>query len=290
MMFRARASTTRREAVAACRYAEIVYEVMVRVLENYVEPLNLSVKKSADSPVLAAQKTRRSMGLPPDQPVKHLIHTVEKSGVLVLALPLNFEKIDAFCARVGEEPKRPVIAICRISAGDRMRWNVTHELAHIVLHSDRTQLRAEDHREADQFAAEFLLPEVAMRQELTSPVTLSSIAMQKPKWGVSMQTLVRRAFSLGIISERQYRHLFEEIGARGWRMREPPNLDIPVEKPRALRQVAEIAYGHPINYARLAAESHLTVEMVKQILDGYEEALPEARRITKSGKVIQLRG
>lgn len=290
MMFRARASTTRREAVAACRYAEVVYELMVHTLENYVEPLNLNIKKSTDSPVIAAQKTRRSMGLPPDQPIGHVIHAIEKSGVLVLSLPLGFEKIDAFSARVGEEPKRPVIVVCRIVSGDRVRWSVTHELAHIVLHSDRPQLRAEDHREADQFAAEFLLPEVAMRQELTAPVTLSSVAVLKPKWGVAMQSLMRRAFDLSIISERQYRHLFEEIGARGWRMREPPNLDVPIERPRALRQVAEIAYGNPINYSRLAAESQLTVEMVKQILGGYEEALPGGRRISGTGKVIQLRG
>ena len=289
MMFRARASTTRREAVAGCRYAEVVYELMVRILENYTEPLHVSVKQSTDSPVLAAQKTRHSMGLSPDQPISHLINAVEKSGVLVLALPLEFEKIDAFSARVGEEPKRPVIALCRISMGDRLRWNVTHELGHIVLHSGRTQLRAEDHREADQFSAEFLLPEVAMRQELTAPVTLSSVAVLKPRWGVAMQALVRRAFDLSIISERQYKHLFEEIGARGWRMREPPNLDIPVEKPRALKQIAEIAYGHPINFVRLAGESQLTVEMIKQIMGGYEEPLPESRRISRSGKVVQFR-
>lgn len=288
MMFRARASTTRREAVAGCRYAEIVYELMVRVLESYVEPLPMSLQTSADSPVLAAQKTRRSMGLSPDQTVSHLIHWIEKNGVLVLALPLEFNKIDAFSACVGES-KRPVIAICRITSGDRLRWNVTHELGHVILHSGRTQLRAENHREADQFAAEFLLPEVAMRQEIIAPVTLSSIALLKPKWGVAMQTLVRRAFDLSIISERQYRHLFEEIGARGWRMREPKNLDIPLEKPRALRQIAEIAYGHPINYMRLAAESQLTVEMVKQIMDGYGEPLPKNRASSGAKKIIQFR-
>ena len=287
MMFRARSSTTRREAVAGCRYAEIVYELMVRVLESYVEPLRVSLQKSTDSPVLAAQKTRRLMGLQPDQPVSHLIHEVERSGVLVLALPLEFEKIDAFSARVGEEPRRPVIAVCRITSGDRVRWSVTHELGHVVLHSDRIQLRAEDHREADQFAAEFLLPEVAMRRELTAPVTLSSVAALKPKWGVAMQSLVRRAFDLSTISERQYRHLFEEISARGWRMREPPNLDIPIERPRALRQIAEIAYGNPIDYARLAGESQLTIEMVKLIMEGYEE-LNEAKRISKSGRVVQF--
>jgi hypothetical protein len=104
-----------------------------------------------------------------------------------------------------------------------------------------------------------------------------------------MQALVRRAFGLSIISERQYKYLFEEIGANGWRTREPRNLDIPVEKPRALRQIAEIAYGHPINYPRLAAESQLTVEMVKQIMGGYDEPPPETRRTSSAKNVVQFR-
>jgi Zn-dependent peptidase ImmA (M78 family)/transcriptional regulator with XRE-family HTH domain len=289
LMFRARVTMTRRDAVAACRFAEIVYELMVRTLENYVEQLPVGIRRAPSaSPIIAAQETRRLMGLSPDAPIKHVINSIEANGVLVLALPFEFKKIDAFSAWVGTQPQRPVIGICKVHAGDRMRWSISHELGHIILHSHLNQLRAHDHRHADQFAAEFLLPEVAMRQELTAPVTLSSVAALKPKWGVAMQSLVRRAFELGIIPERQYRHLFEEIGARGWRMKEPSNLDIPIEKPRALRQIAELAFGHPVNFAHLATESHLTVEMVKQILAGYEEASKPAR-LARSGNVIQLK-
>jgi Zn-dependent peptidase ImmA (M78 family) len=279
---------TRRAAVSARRFAEIVYEIMVRTLENYVDPLPITISSKSESPVLAAQKTRRLMGLAPDTPIQHVVHSIERNGVLILALPLEFEKIDAFSAWVGPDAKRPIIALCKPRTGDRIRWSVTHELGHIVMHSERRQLRAQDHRDADHFASEFLLPEVAMRQELVPPVTLSSIATLKPRWGVAMQALVRRAFDLSIISERQYRHLFEEIGARGWRLREPSNLDVPIERPRALRQVAEIAYGRPINIGRLAAESHLSVEMVRQILEGYEPAR-DSTPAERSGNIIQLR-
>jgi hypothetical protein len=97
-----------------------------------------------------------------------------------------------------------------------------------------------------------------------------------------------RAFDLNIINQWQKQKLFEQIGAKGWRTREPANLDIPIEKPRALRQMAEIAYGKPINYGRLAAESQLSVEMVRQVVEGYEE-VPVAPSTDKSGKVIQIR-
>ncbi len=287
LMFRARAATTRSDAAAARRFAEIVYEVVTRVLERYVDPIPISVEKTTASPIVAAQQTRRLMGLLPDQPITNVIHAIEKAGVVVLALPISLEKIDAFSAWIGPD-NRPVIAICGGKPGDRLRWNVSHELGHLLLHSDRRQIRAQEHREADQFAAELLLPEVAMHEEIGSAVTLSSVAALKPKWGVAMQAIVRRASDLSLVTERQYRYLFEQFGMKGWRTREPANLDVPMEKPSALRQMAEIAYGTPVNYRRLASEAQLTVEIVKQIIEGYEESATPAP-FHKSGKVIQMR-
>jgi Zn-dependent peptidase ImmA (M78 family) len=127
-----------------------------------------------------------------------------------------------------------------------------------------------------------------MQRELTPPITLSILAPLKVRWGVSIQSLVRRAFDLNIINQWQKQRLFEQIGAKGWRTREPENLDIPEEKPRALRKMAEIAYGRPIDYSLLAAESQLTVEMVREIVEGYQDA-PALSAAEKSENVIQLR-
>jgi Zn-dependent peptidase ImmA (M78 family)/transcriptional regulator with XRE-family HTH domain len=288
LMLRARAKATRKDLVSACRYAELVYEVVSCVLEHYSEPLPITIQRSSDSPVIAAQKARRLADLPPDQPVPHVINAIERSGIVVLALPVKLAKIDAFSLWVGPEPKKPIIALCDGKPGDRLRWSLSHERGHLGLHGNVTHLRAQEHDEADEFAAEFLLPEIAMRRELVPPITLSGLAPLKLRWKVSIQALVRRAFELNIINQWQKQRLFEQIGAKGWKTREPANLDIPVEKPRALRQMAEIAYGRPINYARLAAESQLTVEMARQIVEGYEEA-PAPPQGERSEKVIQLK-
>lgn len=287
LMMRARATATRRDLVSASRYAEISYEVVACVLEHYAELLPVTIQK-ADSPILAAQQARRIADLPPDQPIPHVINAIEKTGVVVLALPTDLEKIDAFSLWIGTETRRPVIALCGRKPGDRLRWNVSHERGHLALHADVRQLTAEHHREADQFAAEFLLPEIAMHRELLAPVTLSSLAPLKVRWGVALQSLVRRASDLNIINQWQKQRLFQQIAAKGWKMREPENLDIPTERPRALRKMAEIAYGRPINYTRLAAESQLTIEMAKEIVEGYDDA-PIQSANQKSDKVIELR-
>jgi Zn-dependent peptidase ImmA (M78 family)/transcriptional regulator with XRE-family HTH domain len=287
LMFRARAATTRRDAVAASRYAEIVYEVF-EYATDFVNPIPVRLQKSSQTPNSAAQQARRMMGLPPEMPIPHLIHEIEKSGICVLSLPLDLQKVDAFSAWVGSEPPKPVIAICKGKPGDRLRWNVAHELGHLILHGEHKRLQKEHHLQADSFAAELLLPEVALRQEITLPVTLSSLAPLKVKWGVAIQALTRRAYDLKIITKRQYTYLFEQIAAKGWRTREPANLDVPQEKPRALMKMAEVAFGGPASIQRIATETKLSPEMVGTILSGYDTAADVYQQAPQSGKVIPL--
>ena len=77
--------------------------------------------------------------------------------------------------------------------------------------------------------AELLMPEAAMRHEIIPPVTLTGIARLKLKWKVSIQALIRRAYELSIITANQYKYLFTQLSARGWRTREP--VELLAEKP-----------------------------------------------------------
>ncbi|MGC2197942.1 MAG: XRE family transcriptional regulator [Terriglobales bacterium] len=285
LMFRARSATTRREAVAACRYAEIVYE-LVTFFSRFVDPIPIRLQRlpRADA-TIAAQETRALLGVSPQEPIEHLIHELEKNGVIVLALPLDLKRIDAFSAWIPQPKPIPAIAVCSGKPGDRLRWNVAHELGHLVLHGHLKHLRKEQHQEADHFAAELLLPETSMRGEIRSPVTLSSLAPLKPIWKVSLQALVYRARNLSAITKRQYAYLFEQLSARGWRTREPENLDVPIEKPRLLSKMAELAFGNPPDAGQIAAETSLSFQMVSEVLAGYDVMETEEAQMFSS-KVI----
>ena len=100
---------------------------------------------------------------------------------------------------------------------------------------------------------------------------------------------MRSALDLGIIANRQYRYLFEQLSARGWRTNEPSNLAVAQERPRALRKMAEVVYGNPIDYGRFSSDARLSVSYLKDLMDGYTEAPPSVREVMPSGKVIQLR-
>jgi len=111
------------------------------------------------------------------------------------------------------------------------------------------------------------MPKSAMLQEIVPPVTLSSLADLKLRWGVSIQALIYRARDLGIITDRQFRYLFEQLSKHGWRKQEPDALAVPVERPRAVRKMAEILYGDPIDHKQLAARANFRPQFAKDILE-----------------------
>ena len=268
LLFRRRASMTSAQMTRARRYGQTMFEVAQK-LERRLQGPPLRLPQHGDDPAAAARLTRSTMGLSPETPIPNLINAAERSGVLILVLPIPLDRGDAFSVWPSSNMQKPVIVITGDAPGDRLRLSVAHELGHLVMHQAPKGTSAQMEREAYRFAGELLLPEVAMPQEITAPVTLSSIALLKPRWGVSIQAIIRRAHELKIITERQYRYLMEQVGARGWRTREPANLDVPAEKPRGLRQMAELLYGKPIDYQRLAADVNLSTQLVRQIIEAH---------------------
>ena len=87
--------------------------------------------------------------------------------------------------------------------------------------------------EADAFAQEFLMPRQYIKHQLLNP-TFSKLAGLKTYWKVSMQALIMRAASLGLISPRQKAYLFTQLSRAGYRLREPPERDPPTERPTAI--------------------------------------------------------
>jgi Zn-dependent peptidase ImmA (M78 family) len=68
-------------------------------------------------------------------------------------------------------------------------------------------------------------------------ITLELLAALKPEWEVAMQTLLMRASSLGFVTSNQARNLWQQISSRGWRSREPAELDFPKETPKVLPSI-----------------------------------------------------
>lgn len=118
---------------------------------------------------------------------------------------------------------------------DRVRFTMAHELGHLVMHAMPTENME---READRFAAEFLMPEYDIRPQLID-VTLNLLAILKRVWRVSMAALLKRARDLRAISEKKATALWKKMSALGFRKREPAELDLSPERPRLLRNLID---------------------------------------------------
>ena len=92
--------------------------------------------------------------------------------------------------------------------------------------------------EANEFASCLLMPKAEISAAFSGRrVTLELLAALKPEWKVAMQALLMRANTLGYLTVNQNRYLWQQISARGWRLREPAELDFEHEKPTLLRSI-----------------------------------------------------
>jgi Zn-dependent peptidase ImmA (M78 family) len=236
-----------------------------------------------ENPVTAAQVTRTAFGASPDVRLPNLTHLMEKNGVFVLAIPFAVEKIDAFSFWTDIDGERPIVTFLDDKPGDRLRWTAAHELGHLVMHRQIKGRLQSVEREADEFAEELLMPEALARQLIVPPVTLVTVARLKSSFGASMAAIIRRAHNLGIISDRRYRYLFEQLSKNGWRKREPANLDIPVEKPRMFRKMLNMHYGRTVTLDRYSLEMGLAKERAVAIINAHSK---EEERIFEDESVV----
>jgi Zn-dependent peptidase ImmA (M78 family)/DNA-binding XRE family transcriptional regulator len=282
----------------AIRFGQIELEILMVLSKRVRNKIVLRLPQLADEPCdiqTAAELTRSALGVSADTPLPHLVRLMEQAGVIILMLPTRFEKCDAFSLWVNmpsprgdSEVKRPLAVLSGEVSGDRLRFSVAHEIGHLVLHQIIRGTEVDREEEANAFAAELLLPEKAMRGEITTPVTLTSLSRLKPIWGVSLRSLVYRARALGIITERQCKYLFSQLSVRGWRTEEP--IQLPREKPRALRQIAEIVYGDgtpQINFQRLAHNVDMHPLFVKRIMSMYATREEYSRDTVKRREEVE---
>jgi Zn-dependent peptidase ImmA (M78 family)/DNA-binding XRE family transcriptional regulator len=288
LLYRSRESVSGQKRAKAWRLAQLYFESVDSLRQQLnVPPVRLP-RTLEEDPITAARLTRSALGFPPTGPIKNLVAGLERGGVIIVALPLHIEGLDAFSLWPAGHTKPPVIALLETSEGDRQRFSTAHEVGELVLHQRPAGTVSEMEQGANRFAAEFLLPAESISEDLIPPVTLGSVAELKPRWGVSMQALIRRARGLDIITTRQYHYLFEQLGARNWKIQEPANLRIAPEQPRALSKMIELLYGKDVDISRLANELSRSEQFLRTMLTAHSWLGNSASEPSPSGKLLHL--
>lgn len=182
----------------------------------------------------AARAVRAYWSIPMG-PIRNMHAVMERAGVVIVRTDLESPKISAIS--IPPLDGAPHLVFVNIAhPADRERFTLAHELGHFVLHGDLESPESAE-READEFAAEFLMPAVEIRSQLKG-ITLQHAAQLKSLWRVSMGALIRRARDTGAIDDGRYRSLNVQISQRGWRQVEPA--PISRDEPSVLRDLIRV--------------------------------------------------
>lgn len=267
LLYRSKAKVSPRDKTKARRLAQLVFEIAVD-LKTRFRPIPVTIPRLNTTAIEAARITRSHLGLSPDTPLKNITSVLERAGVLVFRVPMDVDGLDGFSAWVGRDRDVPTICLVGNSIAYRGRYTISEELGHLVLHTPLRVSAEQAEDEVKEFVGEFVLPEEAMRREMSQPVTLSSLAALRHRWGASIQFLAARSRQLDITSANQYRYLMQQVSKNGWRSsrREPGDDQIVPEQPQLFMKLIESAYGNPPDMARIRREFGVPLALIKSLL------------------------
>jgi len=211
----------------------------------------------------AANEVRRVWALG-NGPIDNLVRLLEAKGVIVVRPQVGAQEVDAFSTWAGP---RPVIVLAsdKQDAG-RSRFDAAHELGHLVMHQDAEPGRQPIERQAQEFAAAFLMPADVIRSEFPRRMNWPDYLQLKKRWRVSLQALLYRARTLGILSSDAYQRAQVRLSAEWGRTSEPGELGA-AEQPVVLRRAIELMSENlGIDDARLAGMERWGMETWESIV------------------------
>jgi Zn-dependent peptidase ImmA (M78 family)/DNA-binding XRE family transcriptional regulator len=196
----------------------------------------------------------------PEEPIANLTLTLETNQIPVIAFDFGTDRVDSRAAITDDH--YPLICVNSRQPGDRQRFSLAYQLGHLLMHMYRPIREDQDtSREANHFAAELLMPERAIREDIgDKTITLTVLSNLKRKWQVSMIALLYRADDLGYLTEDQKKTLIQQFNQLGMRRREPVELDVPIEQPRLIRSwLSWLKKKERLSNINLAARLHMSM-------------------------------
>lgn len=170
-------------------------------------------------------------------PIPDMIDTLESNGFMVIVTGADDgAKFDGLAGKIGETP---VVVVSENWPGDRQRFTLAHELAHVLLEG-RLASHMDEEKSCNQFAGAFLLPRDALHQHVGDhrhAIEPRELQILKAEFGISMMGVLIRSFQCEVITEYQKRQYMKLFSARGWRKKEPGE-PYPAEKTYLFQQLA----------------------------------------------------
>ncbi|MBW7797524.1 XRE family transcriptional regulator [Streptococcus thermophilus] len=252
------ASTKRARDMQAVRleFQKEIYDLLSRYVNfpelSLPEVLMKSIYEITDEDIeQKALELRELWGLGKELPIANLIESAEIHGIIVVESNMSDETLDAVSEWIEDRPF--IMLTDNGESAVRRRFNIAHELGHILLHGDvesihdytSKELKNIIEKQANYFASCLLLPERAFLKSLLS-TSLDFYVELKKYWKVSIQAMIMRTYQLELINDDQKLYLFKKIAFNKWKKKEPLDDELIPEKPSLYRKVFELIVSNDI--------------------------------------------
>lgn len=235
---------------AALNLFRIHVSDLLNAAEIDFEPIPYCDIDEFESARAIARSVREYLNIPRGA-IDSVTEVLERMGIIVIPFDTQTRLFSG--AKMAVNSENYIIMVNSRMPGDRLRYTLAHELAHIIIHRLPTETME---TEADEFASEFLMPSDQIKPELAN-LSVHSLASLKRRWKVSMNAILTNAYHIKAISEWHHRQLRIELAENNiTRLQEPPAFDIPIEEPTLLRELLDY------HFEDLRYEIHELCEML----------------------------
>lgn len=249
--FRSLASTTKSAREIAHARLNWLHEIKV-LTEQWVDFPDVNIPSLSEQQFLSitdeeiesiSVEARKVLNLGMG-PIKNLSIALEGAGVILAMGELGSVKMDGV-SKWDQTTSRPYVFIATDKSNAiRNRFDLAHELGHLILHKNVTDANhkkyyKEIENQANLFAGCFLMPAESFSLEIKWP-TLDNFLSLKKRWRVSVASMIMRSYQLGFIDDDQKLRLFKGKSARGWNKGEPYDKDMATEPPQLLNRTMQL--------------------------------------------------
>ena len=221
------------------------------------------------APAAAARALRQHWGLG-ERPIASMVALLEAKGVRVFSLGEDIQAVDAFSFW---NDGTPFVFLNRMKTAERDSQDAAHELGHLVLHRGGHLPRGRDaEREANTFAASFLMPQEDVRARVGANPSVQRILSLKARWRVSAMALAYRCHQLRLLTDWAYRSVCIDLSQRGYRSGEPQGMER--DTSRVWKQVFDQLWREGQSRSRIARDLALPEDELLRLTFGLTPTAP----------------
>ncbi|MFL0293713.1 XRE family transcriptional regulator [Mycobacterium sp. SMC-18] len=268
-----RATARQREAAVAAGIGGV--EIDRWISQRFALPaLDLPDLAGCD-PRKGAQVLRAMWGLG-TKPLPNLVQLCESRGIRVYTLPPFADAVDAYSIWYDEVP---YVFLTRRKTPERIRFDLAHELGHLVLHGDVPAESTAEERAADAFASEFLIPSASLSEYLRHNPSFQELLTVRTQFKVSAMALAYAAHQAGRMTDWAHRHICIELSQNGFRTAEPGGMPT-YEMSRVFTQILGSASKSTVNARMIATDLDVPVSDVHALTFGTELRAAQDTEVT----------